>query len=381
MTITNNSSYSITITSYNASGSYLDSWVISSGKVTTITVPSNTDYFLITAPYPENVTWTSSKSGNTYRVSEDNEIQDSGGKFPDVTINNYGSVCDSSCDSSCYTACDSSCYTDCDNSCDNTLFNFPIYLYMQDVNIPCVQSIINNGSVNINEYVEGNNSGILHIVPYNSSVWFQAFPGRGYKFGNWVIRYTRLDGTSWVDKTQTNASITISITGAEASLYSKIEIRPVAGDLKQNCWIRVYCNHIGIKNATVTSPVYDSIDYSTNSNSYLGFALYIDEFLTINPQLNSSAGYNQIVWDIIKIKSDNSKTELKDQTSLLISEEDITDYAYIYIYPKGKKTSPGKVWIYIGTDWVQATPYIYIGTDWVQATPYIYINNDWVECK
>lgn len=379
MTITNNSSYSITITSYNASGSNLGSWSISSGRSITINVPSNTDYFLITAPYPENVTWTSSKSGKTYRVSEDNEIQDSGGSFPNVTINNYGSVCDSSCDSSCYTDCDSSCYTDCDSSCDNTLFNFPICLYMQDVNIPYVQSIINNGSVNINEYVEGNNSGILHIIPYNSSVWFQAFPRRGYKFGNWVIRYTRSDGTSQVDKTQTNASITISITGAEASLYSKIEIRPVAGDLKQNCWIRVYCNHIGVSEVTIKSPVYQNIKYSTSSSNYASFGLFIDEILTVTPTLNSSSGYTNLVYDIEKLDSNNKIIEkLTDQTSLNIDTNDITICAYINIYPKGlKKVAGGKIHIFSNGAWKQATPYIFSNGTWKQATPYIFLNGTW----
>ena len=38
----------------------------------------------------------------------------------------------------------------------------------------------------------------------------------------------------------------------------------------------------------------------------------------------------------------------------------------------------GNIFIYDGSDWVNATPYIYNGSSWVQATPYIY-NGAWTQ--
>lgn len=56
------------------------------------------------------------------------------------------------------------------------------------------------------------------------------------------------------------------------------------------------------------------------------------------------------------------------------------DFTLDYYYVTGSSPPPsgdGRVWIFNGTQWVEATPYIFNGSQWVQATPYIFNGTQW----
>jgi len=54
--------------------------------------------------------------------------------------------------------------------------------------------------------------------------------------------------------------------------------------------------------------------------------------------------------------------------------------AQITIYITAPVSDTGKVWIYTGSSWIQATPYIYNGSSWVKVTPYVYTSSGWRKC-